>query len=106
MHIVDAHRYRPCKYEGISPRVGLDIPSNLGHIYGKSLNSEGNFPMLGGVGLQARSPKVLEIAGLILSGCNVIGWSYVINILPRFGYVGGGHSGPSNLKNIIYFLNV
>ena len=63
MRIVDANRYLPCKYEGISPpRVGLDIPSKLGHIYGKSLNSEGNFPMLGGVGLQARSPKVLEIA--------------------------------------------
>ena len=66
--------------------------------------------MLGGGGGGGRSTgsfsKSIRDSGLILSGCNVIGWSYVINILPRFGYVGDGHSGPSKLKHILFFLNV
>ena len=105
MRIVDAHRYRPCKYEGISPPVGLDIPSNLGHIYGKSLNSEG-FPYARGGGGGGRSTgsfsKGIRDSGLILSGCNLIG-SYVINILPRFGY-GGWSQRAVEVETYLYFF--
>ena len=60
--------------------------------------------MLGG-GPTGSFSKSIRDRGLILSGCNVIGWSYVINILPRFGYVGGGHSG-LEFETYYIFLNV